>query len=240
MRKVFLVPILKDNYVFIPTHLESRECVIIDPGQAAPVESFIIKHQLRPRAILLTHHHWDHIGGAQELRKSFDIEISAPQKEQRLIDFADHYCQEGEILSLAGFHFAVLDLPGHTLGHIGFWEKSQAWLFSGDVLFSLGCGRVFDGTLPEHYQSLQKIKSLPANTLIHCTHEYTELNLGFCLKKSAHDPELQAFAARVQSLREQDQPTVPFLLEQELHLNPFLNTPHLGAFTALREERDHF
>lgn len=240
MRKVYLIPILKDNYVFVAANLETRECVIIDPGQAAAVEALILKEQLRPRAILLTHHHWDHIGGAQELRKSFDIKIHAPLKEQRLIDFADQYGQEGEVVTAAGFQFKILEVPGHTLGHIAYWEEQQKWLFSGDVLFSLGCGRVFDGTIEEHYQSLQKIKSLPAETLVYCTHEYTELNLGFCQQKLPGDPDLQKFAEQVKKLRGNHQPTVPFPLKQELLLNPFLKVESEPALIVLRGERDLF
>jgi len=240
MLKVLSVPILKDNYVFIPSNLKTKECVIVDPGQAEPVKNFILKEQLRPRAILLTHHHWDHIGGAQELKKIFDVKIYAPEKEQKLIDFANEYLHEGQSVNEAGMEFKVLDVPGHTLGHIAYWEEEQQWLFSGDVIFSLGCGRVFDGTMEEHYQSLQKIKSLPRETRIHCTHEYTELNLQFCLQKHPNDPALRAFAETVRELRSRHEPTVPFSLQQELDLNPFLKAESEADFIALREERNQF
>lgn len=240
MLKVFSVPILKDNYVFIPANLKTKECVIVDPGQAEPVKNFILKEHLRPRAILLTHHHWDHIGGAQELKKAFDVKIYAPEKEQKLIDFATDYVEENDLVHEAGMQFKVVDLPGHTQGHIAYLEAKQHWLFSGDVLFSLGCGRVFDGTIEDHYRSLQKIKSLPPETLVHCTHEYTELNLKFCLQKFPDDVELKSFAEKVHEIRSQGLPTVPFPLQQELDLNPFLKVPTEQAFVELREERNHF
>lgn len=240
MLKVFTIPILKDNYIFVAANTQTKECVIVDPGLAEPVKNFILKEQLRPRAILLTHHHWDHIGGVQDLKKSFDLRIYAPEKEQKIIHFADTYLQEGQSVLEAGFEFKVLDLSGHTYGHIGYWEESQKWLFSGDVLFSLGCGRVFDGTLEEHYQSLKKIKQLPADTWVYCTHEYTELNLQFCENKFPQDPALKEFAAQVHERRKNNQATVPFQLRQELELNPFLKAETANDFKELREERNHF
>jgi len=137
-----------------------------------------------------------------------------------------------------------LDLSGHTEGHIGYWERSQGWLFSGDVLFSLGCGRVFDGTIEEHYQSLQKIKQLPPETWIYCTHEYTELNLRFCQQKLSLNAEevsaLENFAKKVAELRQDLRPTVPFQLKQELELNPFLRVSSFEEFRDLREQRNQF
>lgn len=240
MLKVSTVPILKDNYVFLPRNSQTKDCVVIDPGQADAVKSYILKEHLRPTAILLTHHHWDHIGGAQELKKAFGIKIYAPLKEQKLIDFADQYLNEGDLVHEAGMQFRVLDLPGHTLGHIAYWEEKQKWLFSGDVLFSLGCGRIFDGTIEEHYQSLKKIKHLPPDTIVHCTHEYTEMNLKFCLQKFPADPALVAFSKQVHETRARGEATVPFPLSQELELNPFLKAESEADFISLREERNNF
>lgn len=240
MPKVFLIPILSDNYVFVAVNLQTKECIIVDPGQAAPVKNLILKEQLRPRAIFLTHHHWDHIGGAQELKKTFDTKVYAPEKEQKTIDFADEYLQQGTLIREAGFEFKILDLSGHTHGQIGYWEEKKNWLFGGDALFSLGCGRVFDGKVADHYQSLLKIKNLPPETWIYCSHEYTELNLGFSLKKFPEDSALRDFNEKVRVLRQNKVPTVPFQLKQELALNPFLKVSNEAEFIALREERDQF
>jgi hydroxyacylglutathione hydrolase len=240
MLKIFSVPILKDNYVFLPSNLKTKDCLIVDPGQTEPVKNFILQQHLRPRAILLTHHHWDHIGGAQDLKKYFNVKIYAPKKERKTIDFADEYLEENDLVREAGFQFKVLELPGHTMGHIAYWEEKQQCLFSGDVLFSLGCGRVFDGSIEEHYHSLLKIKELPPETWIYCTHEYTELNLHFCLQKFPEDLALKQFASHIHALREKQEATLPFKLQQELKLNPFLKVHSEVEFIALREERNHF
>jgi len=240
MLKVSIIPILTDNYVFVPTNTQTKNCVLIDPGQPEEVKSFILKENLRPTAILLTHHHWDHVGGAQELRKEFGLKIYAPHREKKLIDFADIFLKDGDVVHEAGMSFHVLELAGHTLGHIAYWEEKQNWLFSGDVLFNLGCGRIFDGTVEEHYKSLSKIKTLPPETMIHCTHEYTEMNLKFCLKKFPGDPELIAFEKYVHDVRARGEATVPFSLRQQLELNPFLKAESEKDFISLREERNGF
>lgn len=240
MLKVFSLPILNDNYVHIPVNTETHECLFVDPGVAGPVKDFVLRQQLQPRNIFLTHHHWDHIGGAQELMKSFSVQTYAPLKEAKLIDFADKYLVENDVLEVLGSRFQVLDLSGHTRGQIGYWNPEAKWLFCGDALFSLGCGRVFDGSIEAHYQSLSKIRQLPPDTQIFCTHEYTELNLRFCQQELPQDSALDSFAQKVGELRKQHQPTVPFLLQQELELNPFLKVNSLEEFRQLREKRDRF
>jgi hydroxyacylglutathione hydrolase len=161
-------------------------------------------------------------------------------KEQKLIPFAHQYLEEGQEVPILGTKFKILDLSGHTLGHIGYWNPEEHWLFSGDVLFSLGCGRIFDGTVEDHYRSLEKIKNLPPETWVYCTHEYTELNLKFCLQRFPKEEALKTFAEKVQALRHENKPTVPFPLQQELELNPFLKTHGFEEFRLLREERNHF
>jgi hydroxyacylglutathione hydrolase len=249
MLKVSSVPILDDNYVHIPWNTDSGECIIVDPGVAAPVRDFVRKQGLKPTAIFCTHKHGDHIGGVAELRGDFpDLKTYAPLREKAEIPFADIYLSAGESVAELGTGFKILELPGHTRGHIAYWNPLEQWLFSGDVLFSLGCGRVFDGTLEDHYASLQKIEALPPQTEVFCTHEYTETNLRFCQEKkrdhpelfSAEDAGLAAFAEKVRRLRSAGKATVPFRLEQEWGLNPFLRAADFETFRKLRELRNRF
>jgi hydroxyacylglutathione hydrolase len=249
MLKVFSIPILKDNYVHVIVDQDSRNCLIIDPGVAGPVIDFITTYRLKPQAVLLTHHHGDHTGGTEEIRDFFrDVGgpvIYAPVRERADIPFADRYLLPGDVLKILGLELQILGLPGHTHGHIAFYEATQGWLFSGDVLFSLGCGRIFEGTFEEQFCSLQTLKALPPQTTVYCTHEYTWMNAQFCLTQTAHAASaptvpLQRFAAHVQELRAAGQPTVPFSLQQELELNPFLRARTLQEFTSLREARNYF
>jgi hydroxyacylglutathione hydrolase len=240
MRKVYSVPILHDNYVHIPYNSETRECIIVDPGVSGPILDLITIRGLKPLAVLMTHHHEDHIGGANDLMNHFGIPGYAPALEKEQIIFADHFLGEGDVVEFLGTRFSVLQLSGHTRGHIGFWSPTEKWLFSGDVLFSMGCGRVFDGTLEQHFASLAKIRRLPTDTEIFCTHEYTENNLRFCLQNTPRTPALEKFEAKVHNLRMQNKPTVPFMLTQELALNPFLNAKSFADFKTLREKRDKF
>lgn len=249
MLKVFSIPILKDNYVHLITDLTHKTCIVIDPGVAGPVIEFITAQKLNPMAILLTHHHGDHTNGTEELRDHFREQggpvVYAPAREKADIPFADKYLLPEDRLKIANFEFQVLSLPGHTLGHIAFYEPHQGWLFSGDVIFSLGCGRIFEGTMEQQFKSLQVIKALPPGTEIYCTHEYTWMNTQFCLEYGVETLgiskiTLQNFAKKVQETRQQGKPTVPFSLQQELDLNPFLKAASLAEFQAIREARNHY
>jgi hydroxyacylglutathione hydrolase len=243
MLKVFSLPALKDNYIHIVADLERKTCLIFDPGEAAPVLEFLAKEKLQPLGILITHHHWDHTDGIQELQKETAsgknrIKVYAPAREKADIPTADHFLLAGDLLKVMGLEFRILPLPGHTQGHIAFYEANHGWLFSGDVLFSLGCGRIFEGTMSQHYESLQSLKTLPASTLVYSAHEYTEVNTRFCLEQEPENQALRNFYEKVRTLRAEGTPTIPFSLQQELELNPFLRAPNLKRFSELREARN--
>lgn len=233
---VKLLPIFNDNYVFVIVRSDSKACVVVDPGDAQPVQDYLQKQNLILEAILLTHHHDDHIGGALELKEQWNIPVYAPLKNKTQIPFATNFLVEGDSLSLLGenLKLQVSELPGHTLGHIAFFEPHKKWLFSGDVLFGLGCGRLFEGTFAQGYESLQRIKTLPNETRVYCTHEYTESNLRFCKSLNLSN-ELSIYEEQLFKARNAGLPSVPLNLGIEKTVNPFISAENLERFTYLRD-----
>jgi hydroxyacylglutathione hydrolase len=220
-------------------NLDPKLCVVVDPGDASPVQTYLEQHQLKVEAILLTHHHGDHINGASELNKKWKAPIYAPAKNKLQIPFATHFVSEGQTIELFGknLKFEVLEVPGHTLGHIVFFERNKKWLFSGDVLFGLGCGRVFEGSMLQAFESLRRIKDLPNETSVFCTHEYTETNLCFS-KKLTSSYELQKYEENLNRKRSLGLPSVPLDLGVEKKTNLFLMANDVERFTYLRELRN--
>ncbi|CAM4010248.1 hydroxyacylglutathione hydrolase [Vibrio neonatus] len=246
------IPAFNDNYIWL-IHNNQGQCAVVDPGDATPVLAYLKEHNLQLTTILITHHHSDHIGGVSELQREFsEVTIVGPQKDA--VAGLTHSVGSGHHLELFGEHFLVLDLPGHTLGHIGFLGDGK--LFCGDVLFSAGCGRVFEGTPAQMWQSLQKLASLPVETEVYSAHEYTSNNLSFAMAIEPSNPQLQIYREKVNQLRAHQKPTLPTTIEQEKWINPFLRvdmpevinsvahktedlTPE-GVFTALRKWKDSF
>ena len=215
------IPAFADNYIWCLSDSDCNSAVVVDPGDAAPVLSHLKKHDLKLSAILITHKHWDHIGGIQRLTEIYPgIPVYGPRNET--IEGVTVEVGEGESVELHEISaiFEVLDVPGHTEGHVAYLGEDV--LFCGDTLFAAGCGRVFSGTHAQLYASLQKIASLPPATRLYCAHEYTLDNLGFA---QWVEPESIALKQRIQrdrASRETGLPTVPSMLKEELATNPFL------------------
>lgn len=235
---ITLVPILNENYSYI---LESGgEVAVVDPGEPAPIEYELEQQGLRPSFILNTHHHTDHIAGNKQLQKKYEAKIIAPALEQKRIPDIDKGVSDGESFMLGNEKISIIGTPGHTKGHICFYAKESAALFCGDTLFSMGCGRLFEGTPEQMWESLQKIMALPDHTQIYCAHEYTQKNGEFCLAIEPDNANLIERMNEVKKLRANGQPTIPSSLGTEKKTNVFLRSGKAAAFAQLRRLRDSF
>jgi len=248
------IPAFTDNYIWALTN--GRDAAIVDPGDAAPVLEYLARERLRLVAILATHHHPDHVGGVEELRRSHEVPVYGPKDEP--IPSLTHPVSGGDRVAIPalGAEFGVLDVPGHTRAHIAYYGSKL--LFCGDTLFACGCGRVFEGTPRQLHASLQALAALPDDTLVYCAHEYTLANIRFA---RAVEPGNDALAARERAdaqTRQDGRPTVPSTIGREKATNPFLRCgqPEVGrsasryrgapledpveVFTAIREWKNRF
>lgn len=232
---IHIVPILDDNYCYILEGAQNQ-CLIVDPGEANPVKLYINKNRLKPLAILNTHHHGDHTGGNLD----FGLPVIAPEAEKIKIPGFSKGVSDAEIISLGGIDLRVIETPGHTKGHVVFYCEAAGALFSGDTLFSMGCGRLFEGTAQDMYDSLQKIKNLPPDTKIYCGHEYTASNARFAAHIEPDNQDIAARMADIKKQRDKKEPTIPVTLEMELKTNPFLRAADVDALADIRKQKDNF
>lgn len=226
------IPAFQDNYIWVLVD-DDRRCVIVDPGESAPVLRAIKENDWQPEAILLTHHHNDHTGGVPELRAHFPhLVVYGPAEAQD--KGITHVVEEGENILIREWEFSVFATPGHTLGHLCFYSKP--YLFCGDTLFSGGCGRLFEGTPAQMYQSLQKINALPDDTVICCAHEYTLGNMKFAVSLLPEDRAIQDYYHKVKELRAKNQKTLPVILKNERRINLFLRTDDTDLINKINQE----
>ena len=182
MLKINIVPCLQDNYSFVIHDTETNIIAVIDPSEFEPINNFIEKKFKKIDYILNTHHHFDHTGGNLDLKKKYKAKIIGSKKDKNRIPGIDIKLSDNENFKLGNIDFKIFYIPGHTSGHICFYSRNEKVIFTGDTLFSLGCGKVFEGTHLEMLRSLKLIKKLPTDTQIYCGHEYTQKNLDFCMK----------------------------------------------------------
>lgn len=236
---MYLIPIpaFADNYLWL-LH-DGKRALVVDPGDAEPVLRALEQHALQLESILVTHHHADHTGGVAALRDACGAKVHGPATERIPQPFSP--LRDGDTAHALGLDFQIIDVPGHTAGHIAFYAPSceidgtsKPLLFCGDTLFSGGCGRLFEGTPAQMLASLDKLAALPGNTVVCCTHEYTLSNLRFALALEPENTDLVAYQARCLRLREERRPTLPTSIAQELLINPFLRSRQAPIIAAAR------
>jgi hydroxyacylglutathione hydrolase len=249
-----LFPCLRDNYGVLLHDGASGATAAIDAPDAAPIERALAETGWRLNDILVTHHHGDHTAGIVALKQRYACRVVAPATEIARIPEVDIPVGEGDSVRVGSLTATVLDTPGHTNGHIAYWFKSDALAFVGDALFSVGCGRVIEGTPETMWRSLLKLRELPDDTNIYCGHEYTQSNVRFALTVDPDNAALHTRAEEVSRLSAAQQPTIPTTIGQEKAVNPFLraDVPELAAhvglsgaapaqvFAAIRARKDRF
>ena len=232
------IPAFNDNYIWA-LH-DSTQAIVVDPGDAAPVKQFLEENHLSLAGILITHHHWDHTNGISALTQQWPgIPVWGPA-QGRITGITQPVKQDDQITLPLGLTLNVLGLPGHTLDHLGYFcdsiESANPLVFSGDTLFSAGCGRMFEGTPEQMHGSLRLLASLPPATRIYCAHEYTASNLLFAAAVEPENPSIVEHSHKVEQLRRAGQPTVPTTLELELQINPFLRTHQASVMQSVSQK----
>jgi len=229
------LPAFTDNYIWALRRAD--DAIVVDPGDAAVVQHWLDAESLRLTAIVITHHHPDHTAGIAALRRHGDVPVYGPRAEHAKIAGLTTLLDDGDEIELFGERYAVLAVPGHTLGHIAYHGAGR--LFCGDTLFSAGCGRLFEGTPAQMHASLQRLAALPGDTRVYCTHEYTTSNLAFANAVEPDNAALQARIAEVRELRAHDRPSLPSTIDLERAHNPFLRSDVPAVRTAAETHAGH-
>jgi hydroxyacylglutathione hydrolase len=238
MLEVVAVPAFTDNYIWLVHDEASGETAVVDPGDAAPALAEAMRRDWRVTQVWNTHHHWDHSGGNLAMKEATGCSVSGPAAED--IPGRDVALSEGSAMRIGGHVGQVIEIPGHTLGHIALVFEQDRLAFVGDTLFAMGCGRLFEGTADQMHRSLQRLAELPDDTALYCGHEYTLANAQFAIHA---EPENQAVKARldeVRVLREAGKITLPTSVGQERATNPFVRASNWQELARLRTEKDNF
>jgi hydroxyacylglutathione hydrolase len=232
------LPAFADNYIWMLQ--DGSNAIVVDPGDAQPVFDALARNKLQLAAILVTHHHPDHTGGVAALHAATGARVFGPARERIPEPFTP--LSHGDSAEVLGKRFTVIDVPGHTAGHIAYFlpagEGQAPLLFCGDTLFSGGCGRLFEGTPAQMLASLDALAALPGDTRVCCAHEYTLANLRFAREVEPGNADLTHYTARCESLRAQGQPTLPSQLATERRINPFLRSREATVLRAVREHAE--
>ncbi|MDB9746457.1 hydroxyacylglutathione hydrolase [Candidatus Pelagibacter sp.] len=237
---VEIIPCLQDNYSYLIIDESNNNACVIDPSEAKPIINFIENSKINLKYILNTHHHYDHVGGNLELKKKYNSTVVGFEGDKDRIPEINVLVRDNQVWKADNFEAKIIHIPGHTTGHIGYYFINEKIIFTGDTLFSLGCGKIFEGTYNQMYESLSKFKNLPLNTKIYCGHEYTLQNSKFCIE---HEPSNQNLINKILEIKKKINngiPTLPTTLEDELKCNIFLRANDVKNFSKLRDLKDNF
>jgi hydroxyacylglutathione hydrolase len=249
-----IIPCLNDNYSYLIKDDKTNTVAIIDPSEFDPCDERVNQKYKKLDFILNTHHHFDHVGGNAKLKKKYNSKILGYEGDKKRIPEIDVLLKENQEFKVGGLNFKTIFIPGHTSGHIAFYLEREKVLFTGDTLFSLGCGRIFEGTCQQMFDSLNKIKNLPEDTKIYCGHEYTKKNLAFCLKFNPNNNYLKDKVKIIEANIRGGKPTIPTTIKDEIQTNIFFRygdhdvrnvlnlkkASDLEIFTKLRDLKDNF
>ena len=252
--KIEIIPCLNDNYSYLIHDEISNTVAIVDPSEFIPCDTIISKNYKKLDFILNTHHHYDHVGGNEELKKKYNSKVLGFENDKNRIPQIDTVLKDNQEFKIGTLNFTTIFIPGHTRGHVAFYFKKERVVFTGDTLFSLGCGRVFEGTYKQMFQSLNKLKNLPGETKVYCGHEYTFKNLEFCLKFNPNNDFLKKKKDDIKLSLKNKKPTIPSTISDEIKANIFFrvndpdikkainleNSPDIEIFTKLRDLKDNF
>ena len=238
--EIKIIPCLQDNYSYLIVDKENNTACVIDPSEAEPVIRYLENNKIKLKFILNTHHHYDHVGGNQELKRKYGASIIGYRGDKERIPDIDILINDQETWIQDNFEAKIIYIPGHTLGHICFYFYKEESVFTRDTLFSLGCGKIFEGTYSQMFNSLMKLKALPQNTKIFCGHEYTKQNSKFCITHDKKNENLKAKIDVIDVKLKDGLPTIPSTIKDELECNIFFRSDNVETFSKLRDLKDNF
>lgn len=254
MLEIVQLPVLSDNYIYLIHDPSAGLTAVVDPAEADPVLSALKDRNWKLDFILNTHHHWDHVGGNLELKEATGCQIVGARLDRERIPGIELTLDEGDVFEMGASRASILSVWGHTCGHIAYWFANDQALFCGDTLFAMGCGRLFEGSPEQMWESLGKLKKLPGSTRVYCAHEYTQTNGRFALTVDPKNSALIERMEQVNACRSKNISTVPSTMEVELSTNPFLRADaqairqqldmqsddEIAVFTEIRRRKDSF
>ena len=235
-----IISCLDDNYSYLIHEQRTNTVVIVDPSEFEQCDEIIKNKYKKLDYILNTHHHYDHVGGNKKLKEKYAASVVGYKGDKERIPEIDILLNDQETWIHENFEAKIIYIPGHTLGHICFYFYKEESVFTGDTLFSLGCGRIFEGTHSQMFDSLMRLKELPKNTKVYCGHEYTKKNSDFCLTHDANNSNLKTMIHGIDAKLKDGLPTIPSTIKDELECNIFLRSSNLETFSKLRDLKDNF